>query len=136
MMFTGERLKDLRLSFGFTQQQVADYLNMDQSNYSKIEKGKRNLTKLSMVLKLCELYGCTQDYILCRSDEYHGSVFSGIDLTLDLNIIAQLNITMKYLKMLREIENIERLKSLNEEYISIMEKHKLDYIDDYHMTGA
>ena len=33
-------IKNLRVEKGLTQQKVADYLNIDRSNYSKYERGK------------------------------------------------------------------------------------------------
>ena len=103
----GERLKELRLEQGYTQQQVADYLEIDQSNYSKIEKGKRKLNKLSQVIKLCELYDCTQNYLLLKDNEHSPQKWRGIGSEVDLNIIAQANMTMRYLKMLRDIQKKE-----------------------------
>ena len=103
----GERLKELRLEQGYTQQQVADYLKIDQSNYSKIEKGKRKLNKLSQVIKLCELYDCTQNYLLLKDNEHSPQKWRGMGKEVDLNIIAQANMTMRYLKMLRDIQKKE-----------------------------
>ena len=42
-----ERLKQLREENNYSQEQVANYLEMDQSYISKIEKGKRNLNEIS-----------------------------------------------------------------------------------------
>ena len=103
----GQRLKELRKEQGYSQRQVADYLGIDQSNYSKIEHGKRRLNRLSQVIKLCELYDCTQDYILLHSNNHTPQVWIGVDSKTDLKIIAQMNITMRYLKMLRDMEKKE-----------------------------
>ena len=100
----GERLRELRLNHGYTTVQVAKYLGMDQLNYSKIEHGKRRLSKLSQLEKLCDLYDCTQDYILLRSDDYVQQEWKGVDTKIDLNAIAQVNIIKRYLKTLRDIE--------------------------------
>lgn len=56
----GERLM-MRKANGYTTSQVGDYLGMDQSHYSKIEHGKRRLRHLR---ELCNLYICTEDFIL------------------------------------------------------------------------
>lgn len=100
----GSRLKELREEHNYTQKQVADYLNIDQSNYSKIELGKRKLRKLSQVHKLCNLYDCTEEYILCKTDEHTNRKWTGVNSKTDLNIIATANETMKYLRMLRQIQ--------------------------------
>ena len=100
----GERLKNLREEHHYSQTQVAEYLGIDQSNLSKIERGERNF-KLSSLIKLCSLYNCSQDYILCRSDEYDKSNISfRTNGKVDLNVIAKANETMNYLKLLRKIE--------------------------------
>ena len=100
----GQRLKELRTTQGYTQKQVADYLGIDQSNYSKMEHGKRKLTKLSMLQKLCTLYQCTQEHILYGTEEHTHQEWTGTDKNTDLNIIAQANTTMNHLKMLRGIQ--------------------------------
>ena len=100
----GTRLKTLRHSNGYTQQQVADYLKIDQSNYSKMERGVRRIRYLSQVHKLCDLYGCTEEFLLYGKEEYEPFEVNGMMKGMDLNIIVQMNITMKYLKMLRQIQ--------------------------------
>lgn len=102
----GKRLKELRKTYGFTQTQVADYLGIDQSNYSKIEHGKRRLNKMHQLKDLSNLYGCTEEYLLCESDEYTPNKISGAD-GVDLNVIAQMNSTMNYLKLLRQMQSNE-----------------------------
>ena len=72
MQKIGQRLKTLREGQNLSQTQVADYLGIDQSNLSKIERGERKF-KMSSLRKLCKLYNCSQEYILCRSDEYDKS---------------------------------------------------------------
>ena len=100
----GERIKNLREENGYSQTQVANYLGIDQSNLSKIERGERKF-KLDLLKKLCSLYDCSQDYILCRSDEYYkNSISFRSDGKVDLKVIAKVNETVNYLKLLREIE--------------------------------
>ena len=104
MIEIGERIKRLREENGYSQTQVADYLGIDQSNLSKIERGERKF-KLGLLKKLCLLYNCSQDYILCRSDEYDkNSISFRSDGKVDLEVVAKLNETVNYLKLLRKIE--------------------------------
>ena len=124
----GERLRELRLAYGFTQQQVADYLEIDQSHYSKIEHGKRHIRTLHQLEDLCDLYDCTQDYLLLRNDDYTPQEWVGVDNGLDIGVIAQVNQTMRYLKMLREVEEVAELRRLNTVYIETMEKLKKEYM--------
>ncbi|MBR7142583.1 MAG: helix-turn-helix transcriptional regulator [Clostridia bacterium] len=57
------RLKDLREDCDLTQQQVADYLGMKQSQYSRYERGLRDLPT-DMLIRLAQLYKTSTDYIL------------------------------------------------------------------------
>ena len=50
-------IKKLREANGFTQEQLADYLNVSRSAYSSYETGDRNISLQSME-KLAKLFGC------------------------------------------------------------------------------
>lgn len=52
----GENIKTLREQSGFTQSNLAKYLNVDQSLISKIEKNERSMTS-DMLDKLSALFG-------------------------------------------------------------------------------
>ncbi len=58
-----EILKELRLQMGYTCKFVADYLQMDGSNYCKYELGKLTFS-IHMLKQLCLLYSVSADYIL------------------------------------------------------------------------
>lgn len=57
------RLRDLREDHDFTQQQIADYLGMKQSQYSRYERGLRDLPT-DVLIRLAKLYKTSTDYIL------------------------------------------------------------------------
>lgn len=57
------RIKELREDNDLTQKQVSNYLEIDQSNYSKIELGKQYL-KDEILIKLAKLYSVSIDYLL------------------------------------------------------------------------
>lgn len=99
-----ERLKELRNQNKYTQKQVANYLDMDQSYLSKIESGERNINDVCFD-KLCLLYKCSSDYLLGESDEYEIPKASfRADEKVDLFAIAKMNQVMGHLKVLRELE--------------------------------
>lgn len=57
------RLRDLREDHDLTQQKVADYLNMKQSQYSRYERGVRDIPT-DVLIALAKLYKTSTDYIL------------------------------------------------------------------------
>jgi len=61
----GENAKHARESNGFSQSNVADFLNVDQSLISKFEKGDRNLQS-DMLERLANLYGYNVSDFECR----------------------------------------------------------------------
>ena len=62
------RLKELREDNDILQKDIAKYLSVDQSNYSKYELEKINIPN-SILLKLADYYNTSIDYILYRTDE-------------------------------------------------------------------
>ena len=61
------RIRELREDHDLTQLQVADYLNMSQTGYSKYETGNNDIPTRVLV-KLSVLYGTSIDYILGLTD--------------------------------------------------------------------
>ena len=104
MSVVGDRLKILRKDYGYTQKQIAEYLDIDQAYISRIEKGERTLN-LSLLDKICQLYNCTPDYILGKADNYQKrSVAFGSDGNdVDLNVVAKINSVMNNLELLRKL---------------------------------
>lgn len=58
-----ERLKELREDKDLTQNQIANILKIDQSYYSKYEKGRHPMP-IEHLATLCKFYGVSADYIL------------------------------------------------------------------------
>lgn len=100
----GERIKKLRNENNFTQKQIADYLGFKQTQIAKLESNDRTL-KSSSLNKLCELYGCTPEYILEGIGEYSIEKFKfrSKKNNLDLNTLADMNRIIKNLKHLNEL---------------------------------
>ncbi len=61
------RIRDLREDHDLTQQQVADYLQMKQPQYSRYERGLRDLPT-DVLIRLANLYKTSTDYILGRTN--------------------------------------------------------------------
>ena len=62
------RLKELREDKDIYQKDIAKYLNMDQSNYSKYELEKINIPVI-ILKKLADYYDTSIDYLLYRTDK-------------------------------------------------------------------
>ena len=56
-------IRDLREDSDLTQQQVAEFLGTSQTMYARYERGANELP-LRHLVKLCELYNVSSDYIL------------------------------------------------------------------------
>ncbi len=62
------RLKELRKERGFTQLKMQMLTGIDQSDYSKIENGKRYLS-FEQCIKVADALGTSMDYIAGRTDQ-------------------------------------------------------------------
>ena len=61
------RIKLLREEFNMTQQELADKLQGAKSTIAMYEKGDRK-PSLEVLVKLSEIFNCSIDYILCKTD--------------------------------------------------------------------
>ena len=61
------RLRDLREDADMTQAQVAKYLQMSQTGYSKYETGENDIPT-QVLIKLAKLYATSTDYLLGLTD--------------------------------------------------------------------
>lgn len=64
-----DRLKELRLERKLSQKQVAEYLGISTRAYSHYEIGDRE-PSISLLVKLCDLFEVTADYLIGRADNY------------------------------------------------------------------
>ena len=60
------RMKELRQEKGWTQTQLGARVGMAKTTISGYEKGDHQVDP-EMICKLCDLFGCTADYLLGRS---------------------------------------------------------------------
>lgn len=65
----GKKFSELRRMSGFTQGQLAEYLEVDQSYISKCEKNERQFS-VDILEKASELFGCTVEYFTNESSEF------------------------------------------------------------------
>lgn len=62
-----EAIRSLRIDNGYTQQQIADYLNIKQNTYCQYELGVLNYP-IEVLIKLADLYSVSVDYLLGRTN--------------------------------------------------------------------
>lgn len=70
------RLKELRLAAGKTQQEIGDLVGITAAAMSYYETGKRGLDASTIVV-LCDYYGVSADYLLGREEKRKKCVFAG-----------------------------------------------------------
>lgn len=99
------RLKKLRKESKITQEQLAKYLDVDQSMITKLENGTRNLN-VTLIEKICNLFGCSEAYLTGEDDAYIPLNFSfrsnGIQ-SEDLESIAVVNKIAMNIRYMNEI---------------------------------
>ena len=61
-----ETIRNLRIDGGYTQAQIAEYLNVKQNTYSQYEIGTLNYP-IDVLMKLADFYGVSVDYLLGRT---------------------------------------------------------------------
>lgn len=64
----GKNIKNLREKSGLNQKQVAEFLDLDQSMISKIEKGERNISA-EVIDKLANLFCCPVSSIVYGDED-------------------------------------------------------------------
>lgn len=60
------RIRELRQAKGWTQTQLGDRVGMAKTTISGYEKGDHQIDP-AMICALCDIFGCTADYLLGRS---------------------------------------------------------------------
>ena len=63
-----ERIRNLREDRDLTQPDVAKYLGMSQTGYSKYETGENDIPT-QILIKLADFYNTSVDYLLGRTDD-------------------------------------------------------------------
>ena len=62
------RLRDLREDGDFTQAEIAEYLHVSQTTYSRYENGKLDIPSAALIA-LAAYYGVSGDYLLGRTSQ-------------------------------------------------------------------
>jgi len=109
------RIKKLREEFGYTQQDLANKLNGSKSVIGLYENEMRK-PSLEILVKLSEIFDCSIDYILCKTDIKNavinvaripilGTVKAGYDWLAEENVVD-------YVTLKENIPNIKEYYAL------------------------
>lgn len=66
-MLKFQRIQDLRIDHDLTIKDISTILGMHRDVYSRYEKGLRTIP-IDVLIQLADLYHCSIDYIVGRSD--------------------------------------------------------------------
>jgi len=102
----GEHLCQLRKSFGITQAKVADFLGVDQSLISKVEKGERSL-EMSNIEKLASLYCKSLEEILYPTEIDNKYKLAFRTKGLNENDLASLATVNRIILNHKQLEDLE-----------------------------
>lgn len=70
---SGERIRQLRKQYGYTQEELSQALDIDRSYYGRVEIGKRGCS-IDLLIQLSEFFDVSIDYLIlgkcrCTSSE-------------------------------------------------------------------
>ncbi len=84
---SGERIRQIRIKSGVTQEQVAGALNIDRSFYSRVEAGKKGCS-VDLFIQLSNLFHVSLDYLILG--RYSGDLLESTDRVQMKEDIAKL----------------------------------------------
>ena len=69
-MFALKRIKEVRKEKGLTQAKLSKIIGMEQTQYSRYERGENEI-KVNVLIDICKALNVSADYILELTDEQH-----------------------------------------------------------------
>ena len=84
---SGERIRRLRINVGYTQEKMAEELNIDRSFYGRIETGKKGCS-IDLLIQLSQMFNVSLDYLILG--RYSVDVSNSIDKAQVMESIHQL----------------------------------------------
>ena len=99
----GARIKFLRNELGITQEQLANKLPnvKGKSSIANYENGS-NLPSDEVKLKMCEIFNCSLDYLMCKSDIRNPEEADLDKLQIGLSTKDYTNISDEQLKQIKD----------------------------------
>ena len=87
MKHSGERIRQLRIKAGLTQEKIANELNIDQSFYGRIEAGKKGCS-VDLFIQLSLMFGVSLDYLILG--RYPDDLTTRADIAQMMTVIEEL----------------------------------------------
>ncbi|MFD1067643.1 helix-turn-helix domain-containing protein [Oceanobacillus locisalsi] len=110
-----ERIIDLRIEHGYSQEEIAKKLNVSASGYGYYEQG-RNEPSLETLYKIADFFQVSIDYLLGKIDSPQHTAYYSISDNLNLNE-DEIN-AIERMKELGLLEKIGENPKLNVERLS------------------
>lgn len=102
----GNKLKKIRKAKNMSQEEVADFLNISQSAYARMERGE-STSWASHFNRICEVFEIRPEELVTRESE------STISEDLSIDCVTEIPMLGIYRKLIRQYElQIEDLKTI------------------------
>lgn len=79
---TADRIRELRETRGYTQEQISVWLNVDRRHIARMENGTRGCS-VDMFIRLAELYDVSLDYLILGKDTDARALKSKLDAFME-----------------------------------------------------
>ena len=113
------RLKELRLEKGLTQEKLANKLGINRTTIAKIESGDRDLT-LDHIQRMSDFFGVPYDYLLGKTNNRTNTI-QVIDMTNSKDGVTPIQMEVLKKKVDLNVKDLEQI---------------MDYIDFIKSKGA
>ena len=80
---SGERIKVLRKAYGYTQEELADKLNISAGHIGKIETGSKGVS-IDLMIDLAEIFQVSLDYLILGKESVQENLKSKIRTMIEV----------------------------------------------------
>lgn len=86
-MYVGKKIKQLRVDLNLSQEEFAEKLNVSQSYFSAIERGKKQISN-KMLSKVCDVFGVNRSYFFGGGDQSNASTLMGKNMGVNMGVFG------------------------------------------------
>lgn len=110
-----ERLKWLRKSKGLNQEELGNLIGVTKQRISQTESGRHSLS-IEVLIKLCDFYECSIDYVLGRTDAPTKIVGNSVSTHIQIESCKyQLKTKSEIANLMRDMRKVMKKYELNME---------------------